>query len=440
MVELRKEQQADGKSGNGTLANDKSTVNSGVTASRSGRPLASFPARACTSSTSNNAFLRDSASSVIAPSVSSNDTVAQSSPHHNTRCKAQTTSDQVNSSSSSSAVNSMQHRKDAHPLSPTSSTATSSAVLLSSKSNRLLLCPCGPSTSVSSSTSSSVTPSLLPSASSVSELSYIISSSTVSSLSSSSSSHVVSSLSSATPSSFSSSSANSSSSGTDWYSVLHASNRAVPHTTIAHNITGITAHIPSSHTLSPTSTYTTATSITPPTPIKHQPSTSPSAIASSSLLPSHSNHGDTCRYVDSDAASMYECPICSEMIVSCVESICCGQLFCYACVKEWFTGCNERKNNCIMCQRSFTAEQITDINLIMRPSIAFDRIIANLKIRCNNRTNGCIHITTANMEQNHLLVCEFSAYNCKCQKVILQKDKSIHEQECPNRCKYCHRV
>ena len=151
-----------------------------------------------------------------------------------------------------------------------------------------------------------------------------------------------------------------------------------------------------------------------------------------------------------DKTEDFECPICTLVLTTPVQTRCCGAVFCKSCINQWsgvrvggLQGQLQRRvtsNNCCPNCRKSPLQYYDDKRT--------ERMIKNLKVTCINHKSGCKWTGELRNLSNHLNStnvsgCEYQVIPCpsKCGENVLKSHLTKHSKEvCMHRkveCKFC---
>lgn len=144
----------------------------------------------------------------------------------------------------------------------------------------------------------------------------------------------------------------------------------------------------------------------------------------------------------------YECPICTLVLATPVQTRCCGAVFCKSCIEQWSSpieqagmlrrsAANTCCPHCRACPLHYYDDKRTE------------RMVKNLNVTCSNHKSGCKWIGELRNLSNHLSStnttgCEYQMIPCprKCGENILRSHLTKHlKEDCSHRkveCKFCH--
>ncbi len=129
-----------------------------------------------------------------------------------------------------------------------------------------------------------------------------------------------------------------------------------------------------------------------------------------------------------EPSSLYFCSICTKVLRNPHLTGCCGHEFCQACLEKWHK--TSKKRTCPHCRA-------TNFDHMLNKRT--EREISQLKVRCNNRKQGCKWEGELLAIENHLKVCGFLQLHCeKCLQVLKRMELEKHRsEECRCRTSKC---
>ncbi len=134
--------------------------------------------------------------------------------------------------------------------------------------------------------------------------------------------------------------------------------------------------------------------------------------------------GYQCVFIES--VKDYDCPICLHVTREPSLTSCCGQHFCQACIQKILTD----NKHCPLCKQIITT-------LLDKKQ---KRRVLDLKVYCNNKTDGCDWVGGLGELEQHLSEkCQFVFVDCPyCGNIYMRIDLTQHD--CPKRphsCEFC---
>ena len=150
-----------------------------------------------------------------------------------------------------------------------------------------------------------------------------------------------------------------------------------------------------------------------------------------------------------DKTEDYECPICTLVLNSPVQTRCCGTVFCKSCIEQWRTpsiltsGMHQRGGASPSC-----CPQCRSSPLQCYDDKRTERMIKNLNVTCTNHKSGCkwtgeLRNLSSHLSNTNTSGCQYQMVPCprKCGENILRSQIVKHSVEaCIHRkvqCKFC---
>ena len=148
-----------------------------------------------------------------------------------------------------------------------------------------------------------------------------------------------------------------------------------------------------------------------------------------------------------DKTEDYECPICTLVLNTPVQTRCCGAVFCKSCIEQWrtptgVTGSQRRATSASCCPQCRTSP------LQYYDDKRTERMIKNLNVTCANHKSGCkwtgeLRNLSGHLSNTNISGCQYQVVPCpsKCGENILSSQLMKHSKEnCIHRkvqCKFC---
>ena len=158
-----------------------------------------------------------------------------------------------------------------------------------------------------------------------------------------------------------------------------------------------------------------------------------------------------------DKTEDFECPICTLVLTTPVQTRCCGAVFCKSCIMQWGglgglqggifqsglqLGSQRRvtSNNCCPHCRNSPLHYYDDKRT--------ERMVKNLKVNCANHKSGCkwtgeLRNLSSHLSSTNVSGCEYQVIPCprKCGENVSRSHLTKHsEEDCMHRkveCKFC---
>lgn len=146
-----------------------------------------------------------------------------------------------------------------------------------------------------------------------------------------------------------------------------------------------------------------------------------------------------------DKTEDFECPICTLVLTTPVQTRCCGAVFCKSCIEQWKsptsqTALGSRNKSCCPHCRVSPLQYYDDKRT--------ERMVKNLTVTCSNHKSGCKWTGELRNLSNHLSStnttgCEHQVIACpsKCGANVLRSQLTKHStDDCIHRmaqCKFC---
>ena len=148
-----------------------------------------------------------------------------------------------------------------------------------------------------------------------------------------------------------------------------------------------------------------------------------------------------------DKTEDFECPICTLVLTTPVQTKCCGTVFCKSCIKQWSTPTGltgiqrkETSNSCCPHCRNSPLHYYDDKRT--------ERMIKNLTVACLNHKSGCkwageLRNLSVHLSSTNVTGCEHQMIPCprKCGENVLKSHLIKHSKEdCIHRkveCRFC---
>ena len=121
------------------------------------------------------------------------------------------------------------------------------------------------------------------------------------------------------------------------------------------------------------------------------------------------------------------CQVCQLPARNPQQTTCCGKVYCMSCINRL------QSNSCPNCRKGLTDG---NGNKHYFPDKASERRIKELKVKCDNKRNGCKWRKELAQLEEHLSKCGYAYVRCKnnCKKLVLRHNLNIHLQnQCPMR-------
>ncbi|XP_065659981.1 TNF receptor-associated factor 5-like isoform X2 [Hydra vulgaris] len=147
------------------------------------------------------------------------------------------------------------------------------------------------------------------------------------------------------------------------------------------------------------------------------------------------NFGGYDAYFINELLDEHECPVCKMALRKPIQTLC-GHRLCLSCAEEM----RKRNKGVLICPLD---NSILDSSKIF-PDTAIERVIMQLKVKCNNFSNGCEWTGELKILNEHLGSCKYQTLKClnkPCSTSLLLKNLKEHmENLCIYRlvtCQYC---
>jgi len=115
-----------------------------------------------------------------------------------------------------------------------------------------------------------------------------------------------------------------------------------------------------------------------------------------------------------------QCSLCDGLLWKSVACKKCETPFCAACIQVHYAA--ELQPICPHCRSSYTERNTPQANI---------RLLADLKISCIYKSNGCTEILSYNELEEHEEKCDYQLFICNgCEQGIIKIDFEKHKSEC----------
>lgn len=144
-----------------------------------------------------------------------------------------------------------------------------------------------------------------------------------------------------------------------------------------------------------------------------------------------------------DKTDEFECPICTLVLKSPVQTRCCGAVFCKSCIVQWSTPSVSQRRVATTCCPQCRASPLQYFD-----DKRTERMVKNLTVTCSNHKSGCkwtgeLRNLSSHLSSTSTSGCEHQVIPCprKCGENVLRSQLTKHSNEdCINRkveCKFC---
>ena len=140
-------------------------------------------------------------------------------------------------------------------------------------------------------------------------------------------------------------------------------------------------------------------------------------------------------FTNDEAASQYQCHICSLVAREPQQATCCGKIYCKNCLEA--SKKKRPKTICPVCSRPLTGKYFKDVRA--------EHEIMTLQVNCSNTDSGCQWEGTVNDIEAHLDSCPYQLIPCtnECGEDVRRSELGEHLtencQNCRVKCRYCQK-